>query len=115
MGKNGVNGNGNKNGNGNQRFCSVCFMEIGTHQKDVVPLPGGGFAEQSCLLEKMNRSFIVPAKKVTDFDPAIGSPRKTMLSIIEHLQQYQKTPGIPELLEKARDFSSKFLGIGANA
>jgi|SRR3989344_102558 len=101
MVKNGVNG----------RFCSVCFMELGTHQKDVVPLPGGGFAHESCLLEKMNQNFIIPAKKVTSINPTIGTPRETMLSILEELKNHRKTSGVPQLLKRAKTFSSKF-GLG---
>jgi len=111
MVKNGVNGNGNGNGNGNQRFCSVCCVQMGTYQKDVTSLPAGGFAHESCLLEIMNRVFIIPAKKVASISPVIGSPRETMSSILGELKNHRKTSGVPQLLKMAKTFSNKF-GLG---
>lgn len=105
--KNGVNGS-NENGN---KFCNVCFIQLGTHQKDVTLLPSGGLAHESCLLEKMNKMFIVPAKEVTSISPIIGSPRETMLSILKELSNHRKTSGVPQLLKRAKTFSSKF-GLG---
>ncbi|HAJ44624.1 MAG: hypothetical protein UV53_C0021G0012 [Candidatus Azambacteria bacterium GW2011_GWE1_42_9] len=99
-------------GNGvNGKFCSVCFIQLGTHQKDATSLPGSGFAHESCLLEKMNTMFITPAKKVVSISPIIGSPRETMLSILGELKSHRRTSGVPQLLKRAKTFSSKF-GLG---